>query len=123
MTKKKVNTNTYHLLHEADKSKTMCGRQVAGDGGKRPQVLLTATLDRKSGKVCGKCQAFKEGKPAMKKQRQPGVCALIAQRLTEGVATVEIVIELRERFPHSMAGPTTVSWVRSALKGGRVFAS
>src|SRR3989304_3161889 len=77
----------YHLPHETEANKTVCGRPIEVNG--RPQVLLTTNADKKKGTVCGRCKALKAGQartekvtakhrkiraaaPAGKKERKPG---------------------------------------------------
>jgi hypothetical protein len=50
---------TYHMLHDTEKSKTICGRPIEVNG--RPKVLLTASAEKKHGTVCGRCKALFAG--------------------------------------------------------------
>jgi hypothetical protein len=56
---------TYHMLHDTEKSKTICGRPIEVNG--RPKVLLTASAEKKHGTVCGRCKALLAGKAKTEK--------------------------------------------------------
>src|SRR3989304_4289432 len=55
----------YHLPHETEANKTVCGRPIEVNG--RPQVLLTTNADKKKGTVCGRCKALKAGQARTEK--------------------------------------------------------
>jgi hypothetical protein len=59
MPKKKARVHTYHLVGGGNK--TLCGKQIEGAGGRRPQVMLTTSLELKRGRVCKTCSNLKQG--------------------------------------------------------------
>src|SRR3990172_1397749 len=55
----------YHLPHETEPNKTVCGRPIEVNG--RPQVLLTTNANKQKGTVCGRCKALKAGQARTEK--------------------------------------------------------